>query len=65
MLSALFPVAVGPRMASIGGRPPMLESGALKAGRTSQLEEDQTDDEREEDQQAELLRARRQRHHVI
>src|SRR5687767_8634921 len=65
MLSALFPVAVGPRMASIGGRPSMLESGALKAGRTSQLEEDQTDDEREEDQQAELLRARRQRHHVI
>src|SRR5687767_2833325 len=64
MPSALFPVAVGPRMARMGGRPSTVDSGALRAGRISHPEKDQTDNEREQNQQAQLLRARRQRHGV-
>jgi hypothetical protein len=64
MPSALFPVAVGPRMARIGGRPSTLESGALRRGRISHPEENQTNNEREQNQQTQLLRARRQRHGV-
>ena len=53
MPSALLPVAVGPRIASIGGRrQPYVP------------EDDEADDEPEQNQQAELLRARRQGHGI-
>jgi hypothetical protein len=64
MPSALLPVAVGPRIASIGGRPSTFETGALRAGRMSVPEDDESDDEPEQNQQAQLLSARRQRHGI-
>jgi hypothetical protein len=49
-------------MASIGG-PSTFETGALWAGRRMSVpEDDEADDEPEQNQQAQLLRARRQRH---
>jgi hypothetical protein len=64
MPSALLPAAVGPRMASIGG-PSTFETGALRAGRRMSVpEDDDADDEPEQDQQAELLRARRNDHGI-
>jgi hypothetical protein len=51
-------------MASIGGRPSTFETGALRAGRMSVPEDDESDDEPEQNQQAQLLGARRQRHDI-
>jgi hypothetical protein len=52
MPSALLPVAVGPRMARIGGRRVVSLSP----------EDGEADDQPEQNQQAELLRTRRERH---
>jgi hypothetical protein len=51
-------------MASIGGSPSTLETGALRAGRISVPEDDEADDDPEQNQQAQLLRARRQGHGI-
>jgi hypothetical protein len=51
-------------MASIGG-PSTFEMGALRAGRRMSVpQDDETDHEPEQNQQAELLRARRKEHGI-